>query len=85
MCNLISAYQTMLPTALKAKSGTTISKKYESYIVLNKGIEVKSEKQQQIIDLVMKNKKVTKKECSNISTYALSTLLKQNVLKEIKE
>ncbi|MCI8545260.1 MAG: primosomal protein N' [Bacilli bacterium] len=85
LCNLISAYQTMLPTALKAKSGTTISKKYESYIVLNKGIEVKSEKQQQIIDLVIKNKKVTKKECSNISTYALNTLLKQNVLKEIKE
>ena len=85
LCNLISAYQTMLPTALKAKSGTTISKKYESYIVLNKEIEVKSEKQQQIIDFVMKNTKVTKKECSDISLYALNTLLKQNILKEIKE
>lgn len=85
LCNLISAYQTMLPTALKAKSGTTISKKYESYIILNKEEKVKSERQQQIIDFVLKNKKVTKKECSNISVSALNTLLKQNILKEVKE
>ena len=33
MCNLIHAYQTMLPTALKAKKNTTVSKKYEKYII----------------------------------------------------
>jgi len=50
LCNLISAYQTMLPTALKAKSGTIISKKYETYIVIDKNCEVKTEKQKQIVE-----------------------------------
>lgn len=85
LCNLISAYQTMLPTALKAKNGTLVSKKYETYIVLNKETEVKSEKQRQIINFILENKKVTKKECSNISAYALNVLLKQNIVKEVKE
>ena len=34
LCNLISAYQTMLPTALKAKNGKVISKTMVSYITL---------------------------------------------------
>ncbi len=85
LCNLISAYQTMLPTALKAKSGTIISKKYETYIVIDKNCEVKTEKQKQIVNLVLEKGKVAKKECSNISSYALNTLLKQNIVKEVKE
>ena len=35
LCNLIHAYQTMLPVALKAKKNTNISRKYEKYIIWN--------------------------------------------------
>ena len=34
LCNLINAYQTMLPRALKAKNGFNINKKYITYIKL---------------------------------------------------
>ena len=33
LCNLISAYQTMLPSALKAKKSLTINKKYITYLL----------------------------------------------------
>lgn len=87
LCNLISAYQTMLPVALKAKNGIMIPKKYETYLVMgeyqNQGVQ--NEKQKQIIDLILENKKVQKKKCSQISTSAVNTLLKKGILKEIKE
>ena len=35
LCSLIQAYQTMLPSALKAKNNFMIPKKYVSYISLN--------------------------------------------------
>ena len=35
LCNLITTYQTMLPTALKAKHKIKINKKYISYLILN--------------------------------------------------
>lgn len=85
LCNLITTYQTMLPTALKAKKGTIIPKKYDTYIVVNELIEIKNEKQKQMIDFVLKNQKVLKRDCSAISTSALRTLLKKGVLKEVKE
>src|SRR5574344_2721557 len=50
LCNLISAYQTMLPKALKAKHNSTVNKKYISYLTINKVDEISSAKQQTIID-----------------------------------
>ncbi len=87
LCNLISAYQTMLPTALKAKKGTTIPKKYETYIVIDqlKSENVKNEKQQQIVSILLERKKVLKKELTSISLSAVQTLLKKNVIKEVVE
>jgi primosomal protein N' (replication factor Y) len=35
LCNLINAYQVMLPTALKVHHGKNISKKYEKHLSLN--------------------------------------------------
>ena len=35
LCNLITAYQTMLPVALRAKHKIKINKKYVSYLYLN--------------------------------------------------
>lgn len=84
LCNLISAYQTMLPTALKAKNGTVIPKKYVSYISLNDDKYIpKNDKQKAILDMV-KNSKIEKKKLADISISSLNTLIKNNVLKETK-
>ena len=34
MCNLITAYQAMLPTALKAKNGKVVQTKMNTYLIL---------------------------------------------------
>lgn len=38
LCSLISAYQVMLPSALKAKKNTNVKAKYVTYLELNKSI-----------------------------------------------
>ena len=46
LCTLISAYQTMLPSALKAHKDFVVNKKYETYMELKQeNIEIKTEKQ----------------------------------------
>lgn len=86
LSTLISSYQVMLPKALKAKNGVTVSKKMNAYLVLNNSnIEVTNPKQKEIIDLIQKKGKVLKKEASLISTSSVKTLLKNNILKEIQE
>ncbi len=83
LCNLINAYQTMLPAALKAKNGRTINKKIVSYITLNdKNYETKSLSQKKIIDLLKLKKEVKKSELNNISTSSVKTLLKNKIIKE---
>ncbi len=42
VCNLISCYQAMLPKALKASLKTTINRKYERVIYLNKEVDIDS-------------------------------------------
>lgn len=88
LCNLIHAYQTMLPTALKAKKNTNISKKYQKYIVLeNPNYDEKklTKAQLQILNCIDGEKKVLKKELASISVSALNTLIKHHILKEIEE
>ncbi len=88
MCNLIHAYQTMLPTALKAKKNTTISKKYEKYIVWeNRNFEEKNITSVglQILNRMDAEEKVPKKELVQISASALQTLIKHHILKEVEE
>ena len=85
MSTKISAYQTMLPKALKVKAGNKINKKYEIYVTLvNYDYKATSNKQQQIIDLI-KNKKVLKNDLISISKSSYKTLLTKEVIKEIKE
>ncbi|MFI3307871.1 MAG: hypothetical protein R3Y21_04815, partial [Mycoplasmatota bacterium] len=50
LSNLISCYQAMLPSALKASINTVVNKKLISYLKLNKRVVLKG-KQQEIIDL----------------------------------
>lgn len=85
LCNLIHAYQTMLPSALKAKKKLVVAKKYLTYISLNIDYEEAlkncgNEKQREIVEQ-LKNGEVLKKELS--SSY--QTLLKKQVVKEMKK
>lgn len=83
LCNLISAYQTMLPTALKAKNGTIVPKKYESYVVIEKldWTAIQNEKQKRIVELILTSGNVSKKECEEISSSALQTLMKKGIVR----
>ena len=82
LCNLISAYETMLPVALKAKNGTTINKRYQTYLEVN-SIDIKlTPKQLEIVELIKKHGRVLK---SSIKSSVVSTLIKKNVLKEVYE
>ncbi len=82
LCNLISAYQTMLPTALKAKKNTNINKKYLSYISFNVSKDVKlTPKQIELIELIG-NKKILKSDIKSKSI--LKSLIEKNILKEEK-
>ena len=50
LCNLISCYQIMLPKALKASLKTSINRKYETKVYLNKNFN--------IIDYIEKHKRM---------------------------
>ena len=53
LCSLITAYQAMLPRALKAKYGHTVSKKELSYLsLLDISYVPKTQKQKEVIDIV---------------------------------
>jgi len=84
LCTLTNSYQTMLPKALKAKNDVKINKKYVTYIVINKEVDLKN-KQKEIYDLVKEKGKVLKSILSEISASSLKTLLKNEILKEVKE
>lgn len=89
LCNLITAYLTMLPTALKAKHKIKINKKYETYINLsipyNEAIKkIKNNKQKEIIEK-LKDREILKNELIQISSSSLNTLLKNNIIREIKK
>lgn len=82
----IFCYQTMLPSALKAKKGYTVPKKYETYLVLTSNRLPVSELQQQIISLIEKEGKILKKEAIGISRSAVNTLIKNGlVMEQIEE
>lgn len=85
MTNLITSYQTMLPTALKAKHGFNVSKKYQKYIkLINWNYFPKNDKQKEIMDLLSTND-MLKIELQSISKSALQTLIKNMVVKEYQE
>lgn len=86
ICTKTQAYQAMLPSALKAKRGFSVSKKYETYLELEESNYIpNSNKQKEVLNLFSKSNKVLKKVATNISLSAVKTLLDKKVLKEIKE
>lgn len=86
LCNLITSYQTMLPSALKAKNGTSVNKKYVTYLKLqDKNFVGKNDKQKLILDLFIDSSDILKNICSNISVSAVKTLLKSGILEELRK
>lgn len=85
LCNLISAYQTMLPAALKAHNNFIINKKYVTYLkLIDSSYIPKNDNQKEIINK-LKNNNVLKSELCKISKSSINTLLKNGIIEEIKE
>ena len=85
LCNLIHAYQTMLPTALKAHKNLKVNKKYISYITLIDDSYIpKNDNQKEIIEL-LKQRSVLKSKLTKISVSSVNTLLNKKVIEETEE
>ena len=91
LCPLITAYQVMLPSSLKIKDNNTNYNFYKTYIILNKNRDEiedylinykKIKKQKELLNNLLNNEKLLKKDC-NIS--ALKALKEKELVKEIKE
>lgn len=85
---LISCYQVMLPKALKAKKGSSVSIKMDTFYRLNshslENIKL-NEKQQEIIKLLEKKDSILRQELLKISLSSVNTLVKKGVLIEEKK
>ncbi len=86
LSTLISCYQVMLPKALKAKHGVSISKKYDTFYSLNTNVEIDNinSKQEEIINLCRTEGSILKKRLSDISLSSLNTLIRRGILVEEK-
>lgn len=87
LSTLISAYQAMLPKALKAQNKTNVNKSFNKYIELNVDFERLADykfniKQKKIIDEVVLGNN-DKSYLKKISLSSLNTLLDKNILKEV--
>ena len=71
LCSLTSAYQTMLPSALKAKINNKVNKKTVLYIRKIKEYTPTTEKEENILNL-LNNKDISLKEANNISFYIVN-------------
>lgn len=85
----IQAYQTMLPSALKAKNNSQTSKKYVSYIKLNvpyeEAINGATKVGKKLLAYFVSQKEVEKRKLTEISASSLSTLMKKGIVSEIKK
>lgn len=83
LSTLISAYQAMLPKALKAKNGVSVSKKMESYLVLgNVSYDKLNDKQEEIVNLIRNKDRVLKNDANLISISSVKTLLRKGIIEE---
>ena len=86
LSTLISAYQVMLPKALKAKAGVRVNKKYHTfYRLVDKEYIATSLPQKKVLALFQEKELVSREEILKISSSALSTLLTKNVLMAVQQ
>ena len=81
LCTLTSAYQTMLPSALKAKVNTKINKKTVLYIKKIKEYTPVTEKEEIILNL-LSNKDISLKEANSISSYVVNKLIDKGIIEK---
>ncbi len=86
LCTLISAYQTMLPKALKAQNKTQINKSYiKEYSLLISKEEIDklklNDNQKNIINEIL-NGNNTRDNLIKVSLSSLNTLINKNIIKE---
>ena len=84
LSTLISCYQVMLPKALKAKNGTVINKKYDTFYKLGIIPEKLNDKQRKIISMFDKCEVVLKSELDKVSSSSVKTLEKNGGLVKVK-
>ncbi len=91
LCPKISAYQTMLPSSLKIKDNDTNYNFYKTYLMLNKTKKEildylvsygKENKQTILLNTLLKEKKVLKKD---YDAYTFRALKEKELIKEVKE
>jgi primosomal protein N' (replication factor Y) len=80
LSTLISAYQAMLPKALKAKNGSKVNIKYQKIVEIDNLIGEITPKQQEIIDKINEKGKCSYTELKKINS-SVDTLLKKGILK----
>ena len=87
LSTLISCYQVMLPKALKAKNGSIVNIKYDTFYRLGDiPADIKlNDKQKSIISCFDKEDLVSRKVLSSISVSSVNTLIKKGVLIEEKK
>lgn len=89
LATLISCYQVMLPKALKAKQGYKLNKKIIKIIELNISEEdihnlKLTEAGNKIISILLTEHNVTKEYLNKVSSSAIKTLLRKNIIKEVE-
>ena len=89
LASLISCYQVMLPKALKAKHGSNVAVQFDTFYCLRQNINLDqlkfNDSQLKIIEIVRQKKLVLRKELCAISTSSLNTLIKKEILEEVKK
>ena len=90
LSTLISAYQVMLPKALKASNNTKVNKKMDKYVVLNVNDEELdnnkfNDKQMEIINRLKNNIEILKSNLDSVSISSVKTLLNKNIIKIIEK
>ena len=80
LCTLTSAYQTMLPSALKAKKNQHIPVKKALYLHLVKSFIPTNEKEEILLEML--DHDISLKEANEISTYAVNKLLKKGIIEK---
>ena len=83
LSSLLSAYQTMLPRALKVRNRGKVNKKFVSVIVCLNDEGIKTDKQRELYNYVLEKKEVLKSEIKQKSI--LNTLINNGNLKEVKK
>lgn len=81
LCTLVTAYQTMLPTFLKAGNSLKTTNKKVTYLKLINKTGVTSTKQQEILDL-FNGSDILKSEALKVSKSAVKLLLERNNIEE---